>query len=90
MTQTNINGTVIFGKENCVFCERAKKLLDGLRIQYTYRDAGNPNTRAELLELVPGAKTVPQIWLYGTYVGGWEDLVSYIEDHAVATGGGSF
>lgn len=90
MTQTSTKGTVVYGKENCVFCDRAKKLLGGLSIPYTYKNAGDPAIRAELLELVPAAKSVPQIWLYGVYVGGWEDLVNYIEDHAIAAGGGSF
>jgi len=35
---------------------------------------------------VPNAKTVPQIFMWGEYVGGYTDLQNYIENHGMNVG----
>jgi len=37
-------------------------------------------TREELFEQFPGAKTFPQIKIHGQVIGGYEQLVTYIEE----------
>lgn len=75
-------GTVIWSKDNCPFCIKAKEMLSLKDIKYEERNISSGNwSREQLLEAVPNAKTVPQIWLHGRYVGGYTELQQYYEDH---------
>ena len=65
---------VIWSKDNCQYCIKAKTLLDLKGVQYEERKIGAGWTREQLLEAVPTARTVPQIFLDGTYVGGFTEL----------------
>ena len=66
---------VIYTKFGCGYCFRAKRLLDGKGIEYTEHDItmGGPR-REEMLAKAPMARTVPQIFIGGTHVGGSDDL----------------
>lgn len=65
---------VIWSKDNCQYCIKAKTLLDLKGVQYEERKIGAGWTKEQLLEAVPTARTVPQIFLDGTYVGGFTEL----------------
>ena len=81
--------TVIWTKNDCLFCQKAKELLDLKDISYEERlIGGGVWTREQLLEAVPAAKTVPQIYLYGKYVGGYTELAKYYEDHGMESNEG--
>lgn len=67
---------VIWSKYNCHFCESAKKLLESKNIPYEERKIGEGFTKEQLLEAVPDARTVPQIFLDNEYVGGYTELVN--------------
>ena len=76
-----LEGTHLFGKENCKFCKRAKADFDTLGIPYTYHDVvKNPGAMYEMLARVKpiiGAKTpvtMPQIWIDGGYIGGSDQI----------------
>ena len=66
---------VIYTKFGCGFCFRAKRLLDAKGAEYTEHDItmGGP-MRDEMLARAPMARTVPQIFIGETYVGGSDDL----------------
>ncbi len=66
---------VIYTKFGCGYCFRAKRLLDQKGLQYTEHDItlGGPR-RQEMMERVPGAQTVPQIFIGDMHVGGSDDL----------------
>lgn len=66
----------IWTKDDCTFCTQAKKLLEAKEIEYTEQKIGEEFTKEQLLEAVPGAKSVPQIFIDGEYVGGYRELVS--------------
>jgi glutaredoxin 3 len=55
----------------------AKNLLKQKGIQFEERNIGQGWTREQLLEAVPNAKTVPQIFLEDAYIGTYEDLKNY-------------
>lgn len=78
--------TVIWSKPQCPYCVKAKKLLDHSGIKYEERVITQGWTREQLLAEVPDAKTVPQIFLHGQHVGGYDDLVKYYEDHNMNIG----
>lgn len=65
----------IYTKWGCPYCVAAKALLDRKGVSYQEYDItmGGPK-RAEMLERVPGAFTVPQILIDGRPVGGSDDL----------------
>ena len=71
---------VIWSKDMCPYCERAKVLLKQKGIQYEERKIGFGWNREQLFEAVPTAKTVPQIFLDGKLIGGHDDLVKYFNE----------
>ena len=65
----------IFSSPKCGYCDAAKALLKGKGLVYRERDiASDPEERAELLRRLPRAKAVPQIFIDGRHIGGFEDL----------------
>ena len=65
----------IYTKFACPYCVRAKQLLDGKGVQYTEYDITMGGAkRDEMLARVPGARTVPQILINDTPIGGSDDL----------------
>ena len=65
---------VVWSKYNCQYCDMAKALLNQKNIPFEERKIGDGYTREELLEVVPSARTVPQIFLDDELVGGYNEL----------------
>jgi glutaredoxin len=65
---------VVWSKYHCPYCDQAKALLTMKGIAFEEKKIGDGYTREELLEAVPGARTVPQIFLDGELVGGFTEL----------------
>lgn len=65
---------IVWSKYNCPFCDQAKNLLTLKGIEFEERKIGDGYTREDLLEAVPTARTVPQIFLDGELVGGFTEL----------------
>ena len=67
----------IYTKFGCGYCFRAKRLLDSKGVEYTEHDItmGGPK-RDEMMQRAPGARTVPQIFIGETHVGGSDDLAA--------------
>jgi glutaredoxin 3 len=68
---------VMWSKNGCPFCVMAQKLLEKKGYEVEERKLDFGWNREQLLEAVPGARTVPQIFLDGEYVGGHDDLVKH-------------
>jgi len=64
----------IWGKNNCGFCERAKKLCQSKGLDYTYKLYERDFTKEEILAEFVGAKTFPQIKIDGNPIGGYTEL----------------
>ena len=65
---------VVWSKDNCPYCSQAKDLLESKGIEFEERNIMHDWTREQLLEAVPTARTVPQIFLGEEYVGGFTEL----------------
>ena len=65
---------IVWSKYNCTFCEQAKQLLAQRGIQYEERKIGDGWTREDLLEAVPTARSVPQIFIDDKLIGGFNEL----------------
>jgi glutaredoxin 3 len=70
---------VVYSKKPCPYCEQAKSLLTRKNISYRELDVTRPEVLDQLRELVPGAKTVPQIFIDGTHIGGYTELVEHFK-----------
>jgi glutaredoxin 3 len=69
----------IYTKPTCPFCVGAKRLLSKKGQTWTEVDiAAHPERREEMIRR-SGRTTVPQIWIEGRHVGGFDDL-SALED----------
>ena len=68
--------SLVYGKANCPFCALAKDELDIRGIQYEYIDLEEIGKSAAE---VTGrkVKTVPQIYIEGQYVGGYDEMMEY-------------
>lgn len=65
---------IVWSKNACPYCVQAKALLQSQGIEYEERNINEGWTREQLLEAVPGARTVPQIFLDDQLVGGFTEL----------------
>ncbi len=70
---------VVWSKPQCPQCDQAKNLLLQKNIKFEERKIGEGYTREDLLEAVPSARSVPQIFVDDKHIGGYNDLVSYIK-----------
>jgi glutaredoxin len=65
---------IVWSKYHCPYCDQAKALLTSKGIQFEEKKIGDGYTKEELLEAVPNARTVPQIFLDGELIGGFTEL----------------
>lgn len=68
--------SLVYGKANCPFCALAKDELDIRGVQYEFIDLEEIGKSAAE---VTGrkVKTVPQIYIEGQYVGGYDEMMEY-------------
>jgi len=69
---------VVWSKDACPFCVQAKALLELRGIEYEERNVSQDWTREQLLEAVPDARTLPQIFLDEQHIGGFTDLRAHL------------
>lgn len=66
---------VVYTKKSCPYCDMAKDLFDRKGVSYTMIDiTDNSEAAAIMIEKSGGRKTVPQIFIGTTCVGGFDDL----------------
>ena len=65
----------IYATQSCPYCHAARGLLQKKGVDYELIDVGRaPERRAEMTQRAQGRRTVPQIFIDGTHVGGSDDL----------------
>lgn len=69
---------IVWSKDRCPYCEQAKMLLRSRSIEFEERNINHEYTREQLLEAVPNARTVPQIFLDGQLIGGFTELRQHL------------
>ena len=69
----------VYSKDNCAYCTKAKILLETQHMEFIERKIGVDVTREQLLEIAPHARTVPQIVIDGTVIGGYDQLAKYLK-----------
>ena len=68
----------IWSKPSCQYCDMAKSLLKTKGIDFTENKIGEGYTRDDLLAAVPTARTVPQIFVDDTLIGGFQELKAFL------------
>ncbi|HEU0276434.1 MAG TPA: glutaredoxin 3 [Rhodanobacteraceae bacterium] len=65
----------IYSTGMCPYCTAAKSLLRNRGLPWReFRIDVDAGARADMLRRVPGVRTVPQIFINGVYVGGFDQL----------------
>lgn len=72
----------VWSKYQCPYCDQAKALLTQKGIQFEERKIGDGWTKEDLLEAVPTARTVPQIFLGEELIGGFTELKKKLTEEA--------
>lgn len=81
---------VIYGKPECGWCERSKKLASQYNLAYEYVDIQYEHNLNELKEKIGDVKTVPQIFWHGRHVGGYDGFANEISNTMGGYGDGLF
>lgn len=69
----------VWSKDHCPYCDQAKSLLKQQGIEFEEKKIGYGYTREQLLEAVPTARTVPQIFLDEELIGGFTELRAHLQ-----------
>lgn len=65
----------IYTTQWCPYCSAAKALLDGKGVAYDEIDVEeDPSIRVAMIQRANGRRTVPQVFVGKTHVGGYDDL----------------
>jgi len=66
----------VYTTTSCPYCVQAKRLLDRKGVAYEEIDVtGDTERRAEMMR-ASGRRTVPQIFVGDTHVGGYDDMAA--------------
>jgi len=72
---------VIYSKNNCVFCNKAKHLVKSLGLTYEEKKMEEFDSPQAMLEDIgKQVRTMPQIKIDGKLIGGYNQLVEYFAD----------
>ena len=71
---------VIYSKNNCVYCTKAKNLVKNLGLDYTEKMMESFESVDKMLEDIgKQVRQMPQIKIDGELIGGYNQLVEYFE-----------
>ena len=75
---------IVYSKPHCPSCVKAKAIFDNLNIKYKTLTLGTDIQPSELMALfeekgLPAPRTAPQVFIGDQLIGGYEQLVTYIE-----------
>ena len=68
----------IYSKPNCSYCLQAKQLLEMEQLPFEYLQLGTHYNLDVLMELFPNARSFPMIVKDGEIIGGFNNLVEYL------------
>ena len=72
---------LIYTKDNCIWCDRAKILLDSKKISYNEIDLSDDSERLKFYEKIgDNVKTVPQVFIDDNRICGFQDLKVFLDE----------
>ena len=66
----------IYTTPTCPYCHAAKALLREKGVEYEEITVLDPELRAKMTQRAQGRRTVPQIFIGDTHVGGYDDMAA--------------
>ncbi len=72
---------IVYSKANCPYCDRAKQLLDSRGLPYQEIRVDLDSEQLAIMLERSQRRTVPQIFINGHHVGGFDDLSALSEKH---------
>ena len=66
----------IYGREDCIHCEKAKSLAEELAFDYKYIDVPKSGPVLDMFKM-KAWRTVPQILIDGHHVGGYDQFKNW-------------
>ncbi|MDX1587941.1 MAG: GrxA family glutaredoxin [Oleiphilaceae bacterium] len=75
-----MQSVTIYGRSSCGFCVRARQLCESRGLPHRYVDIEQENISKDDLSKLTGTvvRTVPQIFVGETPVGGYTEFVAYV------------
>jgi thioredoxin reductase (NADPH) len=71
---------IVWSKNNCLWCNRAKQLLEMKNVPYEDRNIDSGSwTKEQLFEAAPGAKSLPQVFVDNELIGGYDQLREFLK-----------
>ncbi len=71
----------IYTKENCIWCDRAKGLLNAHSIDFDEVDLSNDIERLNFYKKIgDNVKTVPQVYIDNNRIGGYPQLKAWLNE----------
>ena len=81
---------VIYTRDLCEYCVAAKEEFESREWDYTTHNIKHEDNYDNLKNLLPDVKTVPQIWIDGKHIGGYDELKEWLKTvDFLALGSGS-
>ena len=68
---------VVYTTNYCPYCAAAKKFLNSKKVDFEEIDVSQDDAMRDKLVQLSGQETVPQIFVDGKSIGGYEELVEY-------------
>ncbi|RYE88707.1 MAG: glutaredoxin 3 [Hyphomicrobiales bacterium] len=66
----------IYTTQWCPYCHAAKSLLEEKGVAFEEVNAEDPEIRMQMVQRANGRRTVPQIFIGETHVGGYDDMAA--------------
>jgi len=77
----DISDIIIYSKDNCGYCVKAKSMLEKLGLDYREKKLESFDSIDELKkDIGSSVRSLPQIKINGELVGGYNQLVEYLTD----------
>jgi len=78
---SDISNILVYSKNNCVYCDKAKLLLKNLGLNYNEKKFEDfISTEALYEDIGKNVRSMPQIKINGELIGGYNQLVEYLHD----------
>ena len=78
LNQPKVRDIVIYTTDYCPYCRAAKDLLQSKGVAFREEDVtGDDAMREKLMQMTGGRTTVPQIFVDGKALGGYDDLADF-------------
>lgn len=71
----------VYGTPQCLWCVRAKDLISSRGLAYDEIHLHKDISVAAFKDMFPGFIKVPQIKINGSHIGGYDELVKYMNEN---------